>query len=169
VNLVSKPVSVGLGALALRGDSGFSSLVTEGVENRCFSIHADGTSFVYTIPVDASEQRRLTEPESRPLPAMAWSPNRSRLAYVSEADGVLGVNIIDADGSRDVRLEATTGRLAGIDTPSWSPDGTRRAVRFPYEEAGEGPGAGSRGDIFMINADGTGLTQVKAGGIVSCW
>jgi Tol biopolymer transport system component len=130
------------------------------------SIRPDGTPYIYSISVNGTEQVRLTDDASKPT-SFAWSPDGREIAYVSTSSG-FGVNIVQADGSGNVRLEATTGRLAGSDAPAWSPDGKHLAVRLLYEGAGNQFGGDSRGDIFVINADGTGLTAVTSGGKASC-
>jgi Tol biopolymer transport system component len=100
---------------------------------------------------------------------LAWSPDGNRIAYVSDADrGELGfaLNVYDLKTLMDMRLEETTGRLAGIDVPSWSPDSKRLAIRIAHDPSRTG--ADSRGDIYVINSDGTGLMPVTTGGKASC-
>jgi Tol biopolymer transport system component/lysophospholipase L1-like esterase len=60
------------------------------------------------------------------------------------------IHSIDADGTNQVNL---TNHPAGDFDPSWSPDGTKFAF--------ESDRAGSL-DIFVMNADGSGLTQLTS-------
>ena len=73
----------------------------------------------------------------------SWSPDGKRIAYVQESD----IYIIDAGGGTPVRLTQTKANGA----PRWSPDGARLA--FSNWSVGSG-------DVFIVNADGSGLTNV---------
>jgi Tol biopolymer transport system component len=73
-----------------------------------------------------------------------WSPDRVRIAFANEADGI---DTVAARGGRPVTLLADQG--AGDVSkwqPSWSPDGERVAF-----VAGEGAGSGA---IWTVKADG---------------
>jgi len=95
----------------------------------------DGTQSIYVA--DQSGIRRLG-PGDRP----AWSPDGSRIAF--NGGGGEGIFVMHADG--------TDRRALGPGfNPDWSPDG-RRLV---FNEAGE-----SEGDIFVMNADGSGVGKL---------
>jgi Tol biopolymer transport system component/polyisoprenoid-binding protein YceI len=76
----------------------------------------------------------------------AWSPDGSKIAFVSERDRNTDIYVMNADGSAPTRLTRNAWRDS---RPVWSPDGTRIAFVSGDE----------RTDIYMINADGSG--QVK--------
>jgi Tol biopolymer transport system component len=65
------------------------------------------------------------------------SPDRRRIAFDSDRDGVRGVYVADADG-KNVRRVSGEGTAA---VPSWSPDGTKLA--FARAEP-------SRGDVWNL-------------------
>ena len=67
----------------------------------------------------------------------AWSPDSSRLAFISNAGGggQDQVWVARADGSRPKRLTRVTGYVA---RPRWSPDGT--SIAFLHVEGGQGGG-----------------------------
>lgn len=67
----------------------------------------------------------------------AWSPDGSRIAFVSNRDGNIELYVINADGSGSLTRLTTTAHSER--DPSWSPDGTKLAF-----DAG--------GKIFVMNA-----------------
>jgi Tol biopolymer transport system component len=80
-------------------------------------------------------------------PARAAFPGANgRIAY--NIPGTLGIATIDPDGSNPTPL--TSAREV---SPAWSPDGTK--IAFSWLN----PAAGNR-DIYVMNADGTGVTQL---------
>jgi hypothetical protein len=97
---------------------------------------------------------------------LAFSPDGEKVA--AELFGRPGIWIADADGSHAVQL--THG--ANDAWPAWSPDGHRIAFagnmastpcppqRFEY---------GCRRDLYVMNADGTGLHPVAKDGISPSW
>ena len=77
----------------------------------------------------------------------AWSPDGSKIAFVSNRDGVdTELYIMNADGSNPVRL---TDDALDDNSPAWSPDSLR--IAFTKSQ-----GAG----IHIINRDGTNLVSV---------
>jgi TolB protein len=107
-----------------------------------FARPEDGTSEVYVMDADGSNSVRLAAGSSP-----VWSPDGSRIAFIS----LEGLTIMNADGT-DPRVR-TVGK-----EPAWSPDGARLAfsrVRCVTDICG--------GDLFVINADGSGERQLVQG------
>ncbi len=75
----------------------------------------------------------------------AWSPDGERLAWFNP-DSIV---ISDPDGGR--QQELTRGRCRGVH-PSWADDGLR--IAFVCTDSRD------QGNIFVSNADGSGLTQI---------
>jgi Tol biopolymer transport system component len=84
-----------------------------------------------------------------------YSPDGSTVAFSSdEREGVItAVHLMNADGS-NVRLLSPPELLACC--PDWSPDGSRIA----FHSNGGDPFVPQNAEIWVINADGTGLTQL---------
>jgi len=98
----------------------------------------------------------------------SWSPDATRLAFwgwvhqndawVGGADGCLAT--VDTSGA-DARLVFDPPRNGGLESPSFSPDGSKILFRSPYYQS-----AGV-GQIWVINTDGSNARRLtKYGG---CW
>jgi dipeptidyl aminopeptidase/acylaminoacyl peptidase len=93
-----------------------------------FLVNTDGTGLV----------RLTTDPGNDLFPA--WSPEGSKLVFLSTRTGVSQVWVMDADGGNPQQL--TTDPAPKDQVPDWSPDGTRIA----YQSFGTGGG-----DIYVMN------------------
>jgi len=103
------------------------------------SSRGEGTGAVWTSRVDGSALPQLTE-------GGRWSPDGTRIAYVTE-DADLWLK--DADGGNAIKVAGGSGWYYN---PTWSPDGTMIA----FESIVVGP----VGNIWIVNADGTGKTKL---------
>ncbi len=93
------------------------------------------------------DQHRLTsDPAHDDLPA--WSPDGSRIAFVSNRDGNLEIYVMNADGSNQTRLTVTSGADY---SPTWSPDGKRIAWRSDRD---------GNAEIYSMNSDGSDRTRL---------
>ena len=75
--------------------------------------------------------------------APAWSPDGTRLAVVTRWANRYGILVMQPDGSGQRQVTSDGGDL----DPAWSPDGTRIAFT-------------NAGNVYTVQADGTGRTQV---------
>lgn len=110
----------------------------------------DGNSEIYLVNRDGSAPVRLTVSSSANV-SPTWSPDGSMIAFVSDRLGRPQIFIIDSKGGNMRRL--TSNGSYNVN-PSWSPKGDKIA----YARSAGGF------QIFVINADGTGDTQLTTEG-----
>jgi RHS repeat-associated protein len=79
----------------------------------------------------------------------AVSPDGTKIAFASDQGGDFGIYVMNSDGSGVTLVANNTGDDRH---PEWSPDGTK----LTYENY-------SSGDVYVVNADGTGNTDIYDG------
>jgi TolB protein len=116
---------------------------------------------VFVIGSDGSGLVQLTNtPTNDRFPA--WSPDGSRIAFVSDRTGIAQIWVMNANGSDPRQLTFDPARKDQV--PDWSPDGSMIAY------ATLDPALGS--DIWILNADGSGqrhVTDDQARQIGAAW
>jgi Tol biopolymer transport system component len=130
-----------------------------------FVSYRDGNPEIYAMNADGSGQTRLTDsPFLDYLPD--WSPDGARIAFGTNRDDPLNGNNIEiyTMDPQGTSLERITHDDCSVDCsgvevtdtyPRWSPDGDRFAlVNYPDRN----------GDIFVMNADGTGKRRLTNDG-----
>jgi WD40 repeat protein len=120
-----------------------------------FGSNRTGTWHVWAIRPDGTGLRRIT-PDEAPGLTPAWSPDGNRLVYQPVWGGL---RIISKDGTGLLELPV------GGAIPAWSPDGTRIA----FNGGPPAPSPPVPNDIYVINVDGTGLTQVTIDDPPNTW
>ena len=91
-----------------------------------FESRAGGGADIYRTRPDGSGSERLTDAPGVDADP-AWSPDGSRIAFVSDRDGDgLRLHLMDPDGGNVRRVPFRTG-TAHAD-PAWAPDGRRLVV-----------------------------------------
>lgn len=107
---------------------------------------ADGTMQIYTAMPNGKRTRRLTSgAHSNTSPR--WTPDHSRIVFVSNRSGSESIFIMNADGSNQVQL---TNSGCNDRNPAPSPDGTLIVFQRPC----------AGGGLFLVTADGATLAQV---------
>jgi Tol biopolymer transport system component len=151
----------GTGERRLTSDPGADESPNWGPDGRIAFFSNRGTAgrtAIFVMNSDGSAQRRLTDPtvdwnESRPV----WSPDGSRIAFVSSRDFPVDnteIYEMNADGSGETRI---TRSPQHDDWPTWSPDGTKLAFSH---------GSLLMPEIYRINVDGSGIRLLSRKGVV---
>jgi Tol biopolymer transport system component len=128
----------------------------------------EGTFGIYEVWIDGSEPRPLLR-NARVQSVAEMSPDRERILFIErtpppEPESRLYVAGVDG---RNVRLLA---RGSFIGAPTWSPDG--RTIAFEAEDPARciRPLARcARGEIWLVNPDGTDLHMWVPRGIAPSW
>jgi Tol biopolymer transport system component len=124
-----------------------------------------GTGFagaIHVMNADGSGRRALTDPATLGSASQpTWSPDGRNIAFVApsnEPPGATAIGalfVMNADGSAPTRVLFTLNLCSilcpGPRYPTWSPDGTRIAYSLASVRS-----TGARGDVFVVNADGSG-------------
>jgi dipeptidyl aminopeptidase/acylaminoacyl peptidase len=84
----------------------------------------------------------------------SFSPDGTRLAFVSDLTGVPQVWTVPVEGGEPTRVTILDDQISRV---SWSPDGAWLAFVLA-------PGGGMNAQVYLIHPDGTGLRRVTAGG-----
>jgi TolB protein len=124
----------------------------------------DGAPRVHIMNADGTGVRRLSDLSGDDMLAhpwdiwtndhSPWSPDGRSIAFTNALDGGASIYIVAADGGAPRRL--TEPQLNGSFN-GWSRDGQRIAfTRMPA------PGASATRDVYVVNADGTGLKNLTA-------
>ena len=108
-----------------------------------------GTTEIYVMKPDGSDQRRLTRNGGVQNGAVL-SPNGKRIAFASRVGGGIDIYVMNVDGTGEKRITNLSAAGMGAYKPAWSPDGRRIAFQSWLHP-----------DIYVVDADGTGLTKVS--------
>jgi TolB protein len=112
----------------------------------------DGDYAIYGMAADGGDERRLTKEKGDPAtpPGLffqiepAWSPDGTKIAFVSSRDGRSHIYVMAADGSGTTQLTSGKREDSG---PTWSPDGRR--IAFARDKL-----------LFITRADGGAAQRV---------
>jgi Tol biopolymer transport system component len=119
-----------------------------------------GSAQVYVIDLQGpgrSSPSRISDEGPAAYPA--WSPDGSLIAFASGPGGHLQIHVAHPAGTGLTRL---TNSETNDFAPVWSPDGSRivfHAIR-ELPPVREGLRPSYRSDIYVVNADGSGLVRL---------
>ncbi|HSR70267.1 MAG TPA: S41 family peptidase [Acidobacteriota bacterium] len=77
---------------------------------------------IFTAPVEHGPTRNLTRSSGAHDKAPDWSPDGSRIVFISDLDGEEELYLVSQDG-KDEPQQVTDGNEAMLYSPQWSPDG----------------------------------------------
>jgi Tol biopolymer transport system component len=103
---------------------------------------------IYLANADGSNEHVLTNPKIRAY-SLSWSPDSKKIAYTCWHGNRRTIGVTDLQGGQLVELTPRNSNASG---PEWSRDGRRIAFSAFRSE---------RTQVFLINADGTGLRQIS--------
>jgi len=106
-----------------------------------------GKAEIWIMDHDGSNAQLLVR-EVAPVTSHSWSPDGTRIAYVSPEH-----EICILDLATQVTTQLPAEHLSDARDPDWSPDGSR--IAFSASD-------GRDQDIYIINSDGTGLTRLTS-------
>ncbi len=151
-------------------------LTDDGAQNIHPSFSPDGQRLVYCslgsqsgvwelvlLEVNRPGQRRIIGHGLFPV----WSPTGNRIAYQRARERgsrwfSLWTMDVSAEGEVTRPVEVVASANAAVITPEWSPDGRNLVFCTVLDPTADSP-AGSRADIWICNADGTGRTRLTHG------
>lgn len=152
-------VILAAGGLLSASCSAAPALKPSGLPERiAYASDSDGSVHIYTIKPDGTDIQP-TSSDNRTNDGMpAWSPDGTKIAFISNQSDKYEVWTMNSDGSGRKRL--TDLKLLSS-LPRWSPDGSK--IVFSGQVTG---GGGHRFvEIFVMNADGSGLQQLTQSGL----
>jgi Tol biopolymer transport system component len=110
---------------------------------------------IYVTDADRSDATRIGAFDMYGV-SPSWSPDGSLIAFKRVVPCCGGppasLWLMGADGSRPHQLSPVTGTREALTGTAWSPDGKKVAFLAPGNDLNN--------DIFVINVDGTGVTNI---------
>lgn len=126
--------------------------------------HYKGLS-IWSMNPDGSSPTRLTDDKTRTerLPDFSpvydsspvWSPDGTKIAFISNRDYLFSLYVMNADGSN---AQLVTDKVLDPAEPAWSPDGGK--IAFSAGVRATVGMAKPSIDIYVINVDGSGLEKL---------
>ena len=105
-------------------------------------VYPNNNNEIYIMYLEGSMKTRLTNNQANDL-WPCFSPDGTKIAFISDRDGNSEIYIMNTDGSEQVNL---TNNIANDFNPSFSPDGSK--ICFVS-------GRDGNGEIYIMNTDGS--------------
>lgn len=120
---------------------------------------------IWSMNPDGSSPTRLTDDKGRTenLPSfspvyersLVWSPDGTKIAFISNRNYQFSLYVMNADGSN---VQLVTDKVIEILEPAWSPNGEK--IAFSAGITGTFGSTKPPVDIYVVNVNGSGLTQL---------
>ncbi len=129
----------------LTGEPGFFA-------TRLAFVRKDGALYSLVVSDSDGQNTQVALRSKEPIISLAWSPDGTRLAYVSfeERNGITKP-IVYVHTLATGRRTIVANEKGSNSSPAWSPDGKRLAVVLTRD---------GNSQIYTVNADGTGLKRL---------
>ena len=114
----------------------------------CWEAPPHDSSDICIIDVDGRRLKNLTQLPGVQDSSPSWSPDSSKIAFMSDRDGNDEIYVMDANGKNPVNL---TNHPSWDSSANWSPDG-KKIVFFSHR--------GGQSDIYMMDADGANVVNL---------
>lgn len=132
-----------------------------------FTTNRDGDDELYVMNIDGTHQIDLTNNPAGDGGAAAWSPDSKQIVFTSGRDPG-GFYIMNADGSDQSLITTDVGGWPSIQPNVMDVPASAEATAVPTESAAALRGrivfedfqGDNAAEIYVINADGSGLTQL---------
>jgi len=112
------------------------------------TIERDDNREIYTIGLDGSNLRRLTDTPAKEADP-CFAPDGASIVFATWMDGFTNIELMDADGRNRRLVRKVGGRAYGLD---WSPDGAR--IVFNADDGEDDS------ELYIMNADGAGMKKL---------
>jgi len=122
-----------------------------------YSSHESGHAEIYITNPEAKSKNKITN-FSGGNGYSAWSPDGKRIAFYAKYDQrkTWSIHTMNSDGTNRKRLTHADNKWDN--SPTWSPDGKKIAFSRAYRDSDNI----SQKEIWIMNADGSELTQIKS-------
>jgi Tol biopolymer transport system component len=142
------------GALLSASCGGTPAYKPSGLPERiAYASDSDKSVHIYTIKPDGTDIQPTSSDNRTNDGQPAWSPDGTKIAFISNQSSKYEVWTMNSDGSGRMRLTDLKSRS---NTPRWSPDGAKIAFISQITSAGSVISV----EIFAMNSDGSGLQQL---------
>jgi len=121
---------------------------------RCFP---DQSCAVATVNINGGNLQQITDNSLFGVEHPNWSPDSKKIVFEMQAD-TFDIATVNADGSGLTQLTFSTPSKTFTRSPCYSPDGTK--ILFQYRPSTGSSHSNYGVDLFTMNSDGSGVTQV---------